>query len=235
MDPLDREEELERLPADAIIERVLTENSGAPCITCSFQAGGMVVLDLMRKRLPHIPVLFIDTGYHFEETYAFRDRVANLWGLNLVNVTPKKSVAQQEAEFGILNRTDPDRCCHLRKVAPLFEALRPYDIWFTGLRRDQSPTRKTVRTIEDHVLPSGNVLLKVNPIAGWTEKQVWTYTLENRIEYLPLYDDGYTSIGCEPCTSLPLPGSDVRSGRWGGRKLECGIHTFPKEEERCRC
>jgi phosphoadenosine phosphosulfate reductase len=205
------------------------------CITCSFQAGGMVVLDLLRKRVPDIPVLFVDTGYHFAETYAFRDHMVELWGLNLINVTAKQSVAEQESKFGILNRTDPDRCCRLRKAEPLFGALRPFDTWFTGLRRGQSSERKGVRTVENHALPDGKVLLKVNPIAGWTEKQVWIYTLENRIEYLPLYNEGYTSIGCQPCTTIPLPGADARSGRWGGRKTECGIHTFAKEEERCSC
>jgi phosphoadenosine phosphosulfate reductase len=227
--------EIEKLPAEAVIERVLAEGDGAACITCSFQAGGMVVLDLLRKRVPDIPVLFVDTGYHFAETYAFRDHMVELWGLNLINVTAKQSVAEQESKFGILNRTDPDRCCRLRKAEPLFGALRPFDTWFTGLRRGQSSERKGVRTVENHALPDGKVLLKVNPIAGWTEKQVWIYTLENRIEYLPLYNEGYTSIGCQPCTTIPLPGADARSGRWGGRKTECGIHTFAKEEERCSC
>jgi phosphoadenosine phosphosulfate reductase len=227
--------EIEKLPAEAIIDRVLAESEGTACITCSFQAGGMVVLDLLRKRVPDIPVLFVDTGYHFPETYAFRDRITELWGLNLVNVTAKQSVAEQETKLGILNQTDPDRCCRLRKVEPLHNGLQPFDIWFTGLRREQSSARKAVRTIEEHRLPSGKVLLKANPIAAWTEKQVWIYTLENRIDYLPLYNDGYTSIGCQPCTTIPLPGGDSRSGRWGGRKSECGIHTFAKEEERCRC
>jgi phosphoadenosine phosphosulfate reductase len=227
--------DIEKLPAEAIIERALGEQEGAACITCSFQAGGMVVLDLLRKRAPKIPVLFVDTGYHFAETYAFRDRIARLWDLNLVNVTPKQTVPEQESKFGILNQTDPDRCCRLRKVEPLHAGLQPFDIWFTGLRREQSSTRRDLRAIENHRLPNGKTLVKVNPIVGWTEKQVWVYTLENRIEYLPLYNEGYTSIGCQPCTTIPLPGADARSGRWGGKKTECGIHTFAKEEERCRC
>jgi phosphoadenosine phosphosulfate reductase len=225
-------EELERLSPEAIIERVLVEAGDAPCITCSFQAGGMVVLDMLRKRVPEIPVLFVDTGYHFAATYAFRDRIAETWNLNLVNVTPKQSVAEQESAFGILNQADPDRCCRLRKVEPLFDALAPYDTWFTGLRRGQSATRRGITVVEDHTLPNGKSLLKVNPIAAWTENQVWRYTIEKGIEYLPLYNDGYTSIGCEPCTSLPVPGGDARSGRWGGKKTECGIHivTAPAEE-----
>ena len=105
-------------------------------------------------------------------------------------------------------------------------ALEPFDLWFTGLRREQSPTRKHLKTVEQHKLPGGGDVLKVSPLAGWNWKQVWNYTVEHAIEYLRLYDAGYLSIGCEPCTSLPAEGADPRSGRWGGTKLECGIHTF---------
>ncbi len=191
----------------------------------------MIVLDLLRKRLPDIPVLFLETGYHFAETYAYRDRMAQAWNLNLKNLAAKKSVAEQEAEFGILNRTDPGKCCNLRKVEPLFEALQHYDVWFTGLRREQSPTRKNLKIVEHHELASGKVLLKVSPLAAWTWGQVWKYTAENKIDYLPLYDLGYRSIGCEPCTAIPQAGADPRSGRWGGAKLECGIHTASKQSD----
>jgi phosphoadenosine phosphosulfate reductase len=221
-------EELETLSPEAVIVRALAENKGSACITCSFQAEDMIVLDLLRKRLPEIPVLFLDTGYHFAATYEYRDRMAREWNLNVRNLTAKKSVAEQEAEFGILNRTDPGRCCHLRKVEPLFEALEEFDVWFTGLRREQSPTRKNLKVAEQHILPSGRALLKVSPLAAWMWGDVWKYTAEQKIAYLPLYDAGYRSIGCEPCTSVPLEGADPRSGRWGGAKLECGIHTESK-------
>jgi len=221
-------EQFETLSADAAIDRVLAENSGLPSFTCSFQAEDMIVLDLLRQRVPDIPVLFLDTGYHFAETYKYRDRMTRAWDLNLHNLAAKKSVAEQEAEFGILNRTDPGKCCGLRKVEPLFAALEQYDLWFTGLRREQSPTRKNLKVVEHHVLPSGKVLLKVSPLAGWTWGQVWKYTADNKIDYLPLYDAGYRSIGCEPCTAIPAAGADARSGRWGGAKLECGIHTDSK-------
>jgi phosphoadenosine phosphosulfate reductase len=221
-------EEFEALSAEATIDRVLSENSGLPCLTCSFQAEDMIVLDLLRKRVPDIPVLFLETGYHFAETYAYRDRMTQAWNLNVKNLAAKKSVAEQEAEFGILNRTDPGKCCNLRKVEPLFEALQQYDVWFTGLRREQSPTRKNLKIVEHHELTSGKVLLKVSPLAAWTWGQVWKYTADNKIDYLPLYDMGYRSIGCEPCTAIPQAGADPRSGRWGGAKLECGIHTASK-------
>lgn len=226
-------EQFEALPAAQLVERVLEENRaapepGIPCITCSFQVEDMVVLHMLRQKMPEIPVLFLDTGYHFPETYEYRDRMTKAWDLNLRNLAAKQTVADQETQFGILNRTDPGRCCHLRKVEPLFSALENYDVWFTGLRREQSPTRKNLKLVEHHQLPSGKVLLKVNPLAAWTWDEVWSYAQAHEIEHLKLYDFGYLSIGCEPCTAIPAAGEDPRSGRWGGRKLECGIHTESK-------
>jgi len=221
-------------PVDAgeLIDRVLADNpEKASAITCSFQVEDMVVLHLLRQRIPDVAVVFLDTGYHFAETYEYRDHMVRAEGLNVINVAAKQSVAEQELQFGMLNRADPARCCHLRKVEPLMRALEPYDIWFTGLRREQSPTRRNLQVTEQHELPSGKLLLKVSPLAAWDWKQVWAYTVENGIEHLPLYDRGYQSIGCEPCTSIPSAGADPRSGRWGGAKLECGIHTFSKRAE----
>jgi len=213
--------------ADEVVEQVLAVHAlRSVCLTCSFQAEDVIVLHLLRQRLPQIPVLFLETGYHFRETYEFRDRMARDWNLNLVNVAPTTTVAQQEAELGILYRDDPTRCCQLRKVEPLIRALEPFDLWFTGLRREQSPTRRNLQKTEGHRLPSGKTLLKVSPLADWTWGQVWEYTSANRLSFLPQYDAGYRSIGCEPCTALPEDPNNPRSGRWGGKKLECGIHTF---------
>ena len=223
---------LESHTADELMDMVLADGSQRrACLTCSFQAEDIIVLDLLRKRVPHISVLFLETGYHFAETYQFRDQLARAWNLNLVNVTPRLTVAQQESQLGILYRDDPARCCQLRKVEPLFDALEPYDVWFTGLRREQSPTRKNLRKTEDHRLPSGKAILKVSPLADWTWANVWEYTGANHLSYLPLYDQGYASIGCEPCTALPYDPSNPRSGRWAGRKLECGIHTFSERTQ----
>lgn len=219
---------LELRAAREVVDRQLLK-SGSACMTCSFQAEDMVVLHLVRERLPRIAVLFLDTGYHFAETYKYRDRMATLWNLNLVNVIPKKTVPEQEAQHGQLYRSNPGQCCQLRKVEPLFEALEPFDTWFTGLRREQSPSRKNLKVLEDHQLPTGKVLHKVSPLAEWDWAQVWSYTIDHKIEYLPLYNAGYRSIGCEPCTTIPLNGADPRSGRWGGTKLECGIHTLSKQ------
>jgi phosphoadenosine phosphosulfate reductase len=186
----------------------------------------MVVLDHLRRLAPRIPVLFLETGYHFAETLAYRDRMAQQWNLNVVNLSADLTVARQEAQFGILNQTDPARCCQLRKVEPLMRGLAPYEVWFTGLRREQSPTRANLRKIERHLLPDGKPLWKLSPIADWIWEDVAGYLDAHDIEALPLYEKGYTSVGCEPCTSLPLDAANPRSGRWGGRKLECGIHTF---------
>jgi phosphoadenosine phosphosulfate reductase len=219
--------DMETRGADEVVEQVLAvQASRSVCLTCSFQAEDIIVLHLLRRRLPQIPVLFLETGYHFRETYEFRDRMASEWNLNLINVAPTTTVAQQEGELGILYRDDPTRCCQLRKVEPLIRALEPFDIWFTGLRRDQSPTRRNLQKAEDYRLSSGKTLLKVSPLADWTWGQVWEYTSANRLHFLPQYDYGYRSIGCEPCTSLPDDPNNPRSGRWGGKKLECGIHTF---------
>ncbi len=214
-----REELGKRLVADASRNDV--------CITSSFQAEDMVVVHMVRALMPAVPVLFLDTGYHFAETYEYRDRITAEWGLNLVNVLPEQTVAAQEAQFGILNQTAPDRCCAMRKVGPLFNALAPYELWFTGLRREQSKTRANLQAVDTFALPGGKLLRELSLLAHWTTRDVWQYASRFEIPLLPLYDLGYSSIGCEPCTSLPIDASDPRSGRWGGQKLECGIHIQP--------
>jgi phosphoadenosine phosphosulfate reductase len=191
------------------------------CITCSFQAEDMVVLHQLRLQKPDIPVLFLDTGYHFPETVAYRDRMTAEWNLNLVNL-------RSERPLDHLYRTDPTECCRQRKVEPLAAGLEPFDVWFTGLRREQSPSRRNLQIEEDHHLPSGKLLRKISPLALWTTKEVFAYAVVNEIPLLSLYEQGYPSIGCAPCTQKPLNPDDPRSGRWAGQKLECGIHTFTK-------
>ena len=197
------------------------------CVTSSFQAEDVIVLSLVRESLPGVPVIFLDTGYHFAETYEYRDRMARDWDLNLVNVLPEQTVAEQEAQFGILHQTDPSRCCGLRKVAPLFKELEKYRLWFTGLRREQAKSRANLQPVDHFALPTGTQLLKISPLTDWSAKDVWSYAGQQGIPLLSLYGRGYTSIGCEPCTSLPFDPGDPRSGRWGGRKQECGIHIQP--------
>jgi phosphoadenosine phosphosulfate reductase len=204
------------------------ENSGKVCVTSSFQTECVALVHLLIAQRPDIPVLFLDTGYHFAETYIYRDQITEKLKLNLVNLLPERTVAEQEAQFGLLYKSDPGRCCGFRKVEPLFGAVAEYDVWFTGLRRDQSPTRANLKHSDEFQLPNGKKLLKVSPLADWTTKDVWDYLKLHELPVLPLYDRGYTSIGCEPCTALPFDPENPRSGRWAGQKLECGIHVAPK-------
>ena len=191
--------------------------AAAPCVTSSFQAECVVLVHLLRAVRPDIPVLFLDTVHHFAETYAYRDELTRRWGLNLV------TLIADEPSPGLWQQSTND-CCARHKVGPLFSALRRYDSWFTGLRREQSPSRAALAEVEPFTLPDGTTLRKISPLAGWTTREVWAYAKEHDIPLLPLYERGYTSIGCEPCTSLPLDPGNERSGRWGGQKLECGIH-----------
>jgi phosphoadenosine phosphosulfate reductase len=213
--------------AQELIARELKAANGDMIVTNSFQAEDMVVLHMVRRLLPAVPVVFLDTGYHFSEVYTYRDQMTSDWGLNLINLLPESTVAEQEASFGILNQTDPSRCCGLRKVKPLFRMLENYALWFTGLRREQAKSRAALIEADDFALPSGRKIRKISPLTEWTTKDVWDYARENQIPLLALYDKGYTSIGCEPCTRLPLDPNDPRSGRWGGQKQECGIHLQP--------
>lgn len=191
--------------------------SRAPCVTCSFQAGGVVLLHMLREIRPDITVLFLDTVHHFAQTYEYRDELTRQWQLRLVNLRAA------EPSPGLW-RTSTDACCARHKVEPLFSALESYDTWFTGLRREQSPSRATLEEEERFTLPSGKRIRKVSPLARWTMKNVRDYAKAHAIPLLPLYELGYTSIGCEPCTARPADPSNSRSGRWQGQKLECGIH-----------
>jgi phosphoadenosine phosphosulfate reductase len=202
--------------ADAAIADAL-DTATAACLTCSFQAEDVVVLHMLRKIRPHIPVLFLDTVHHFAETYEYRDELAFAWNLNMVNLRA------EEPEPGLW-QTSIDACCAKHKVGPLFAALDLHDVWFTGLRREQSPSRAALEEIEQFQLPSGKTLTKVSPLARWTAADVAGYAKAHDIKLLPLYDAGYTSIGCEPCTTKPIDPANPRSGRWQGQKLECGIH-----------
>jgi phosphoadenosine phosphosulfate reductase len=182
-----------------------------------------VLIDLAAKVKPDVDVLFLETGYHFAETIGTRDAVAVVYPrVRIVNAEAEQSVADQEAEFGLLNRTDPDRCCFLRKVVPLRRTLANYDCWVTGVRRVDGPTRAGTPIVQ---WDERNGLVKVNPIAAWSDERFTGYIAEHGILENPLVSEGYLSIGCAPCTAKPLPGADPRSGRWAGRaKTECGLH-----------
>jgi len=182
-----------------------------------------VLIDLAAKVKPDVHVLFLETGYHFAETIGTRDAVATVYPeLTIVNAEAEQSVAAQEAEFGKLYQTAPDRCCHLRKVVPLQRTLANYGCWVTGVRRVDAPTRADTPIVQ---WDERNGLVKVNPIAAWSDEEFRRYIDEHGVLENPLVSDGYLSIGCAPCTSKPLPGQDPRSGRWAGQtKTECGLH-----------
>jgi phosphoadenosine phosphosulfate reductase len=179
-----------------------------------------VLLHLLQQHRRDIPVLFLDTLHHFQETLEYATELARRWDLNLITLR-----APEPAKG--LWRHSTDDCCTRHKVEPLFAALDEYDVWFTGRRREQSPSRTLMSESELFRLPTGHALRKFNPLATWSERDVLDYVEEYDIPLLPLYARGYTSIGCEPCTSLPLDPANGRSGRWRGQKLECGLHLQP--------
>jgi len=191
------------------------------CVTSSMTDAAIVHMASAIR--PGIDVIFLDTGYHFAETIGTRDAVAAVYPVNLINVTPSRTVAEQDAELGArLYRRNPDLCCYLRKVEPLERALHRYDAWITGVRRDETIERRDARPVE---WDSRREMVKVNPIVSWLQKQVDDYIAENGILVNPLVYDGYPSIGCSTCTRRVAPGDDPRSGRWAGTgKTECGIH-----------
>jgi phosphoadenosine phosphosulfate reductase len=211
---------------DRVRASLAQEITGASdvCLTCSFQAEDVLLTKLAIELDSQIPILFLDTGYHFAETYAYREKIASDWRLNLINLLPEKTVAAQEQEHGLLYQSAPDQCCKLRKVEPLFKAVAGYRVWLTGLRREQARSRTALEESALFTLPGGKQVLKLAPLAEWTTRDVWYACEQLEIPLLSLYERGYSSIGCEPCTTLPLDPNDPRSGRWAGRKVECGIH-----------
>jgi phosphoadenosine phosphosulfate reductase len=191
------------------------------CVASNMQDAALV--HLAGSIRPGVDVLFLETGYHFAETIGTRDAVAAVYPVNVIDVRPRHSVAEQDAAEGPrLYERNPARCCALRKVAPLTDALRGYDAWVTGVRRVDAATRvdTPIVTYDERF-----GLVKVNPLAAWTDEDLAGYVERHRVLVNPLVADGYPSIGCAPCTARPLPGADPRSGRWAGlAKTECGLH-----------
>ncbi|WP_029431679.1 phosphoadenylyl-sulfate reductase [Blastococcus sp. URHD0036] len=199
------------------------ETFGDSFAVTSSMADGLLA-HLASRAVPGVNVVFLDTGYHFAETIGTRDWVSGVMPLTLVNVTAPQTVAEQDAEYGPrLHERDPDLCCSLRKVQPLAEALAGYAAWGSGVRRDESPTRTGTRVVD---WDAKRGMVKVNPLAAWTDADVDAYIAEHQVPVNPLQEIGYASIGCAPCTRPVAPGEDPRAGRWAGRgKTECGLHT----------
>lgn len=192
-------------------------------LTCSFQHEGVALAHMLRAIKPDTPVVFINTRFHFKETLEYRDTIAKLLDLNLRVIEPEISFDDFKRRYGAdLNQRDPDLCCKINKVDPLLRALQGVKAWINGRRRDQTAERSKM----DIVHLQGQIV-KINPMANWTAKDTFRYLHAHNIPLHPLFEKGYTSIGCEPCTALPLTEGDERSGRWAGSgKRECGIHTI---------
>lgn len=195
-------------------------------ITSSFGADSAVLLHLVAEVAPEVPVLFLDTGFHFDETLRFRRGLARQLGLSVLDLRPDLSIPQQEARYGSdLYARDPDTCCGLRKTLPLRRALQSFDGWATGVRRAQTPERAATPVVEAR-RHDDRWLVKVAPLATWTDEDVAAYLERHDLPRHPLADRGYPSIGCQPCTRAVAPGDDPRAGRWAAfeGKTECGIH-----------
>ena len=204
--------EFEHAPASKIIRWAVDAFGPHLCLTASMTDA--VLIDLAVKADPAIEVVFIDTGYHFPETLDTVEKVRRRYGLNLKIMT-----APENTE--LLWQIDPDNCCSALKVQQLERALAGKAAWMTGLRRNEADTRSNALVVGRDL----RGLVKINPIAAWSDDDVADYIAANEVPYNPLLDQGYPSIGCMPCTHPVAPGDDPRSGRWQGRdKTECGIH-----------
>ncbi len=213
----------EPLAAQDVLAWALERFAGRIVLTCSWQRQSSVLVDMIHRMGAQVRVVELDTGLLFPETYATRDRLIERYDLRVDRVVPESTVAEQAADEGPeLWRREPDRCCALRKVAPLERALEGMDAWVTGIRRAQSPTRAGAPKV---ALDPRRGVVKVQPLADWSDEDVTGYLLAHDVPYNPLHDAGYPSIGCVPCTRPVEAGADQRSGRWAGRaKTECGLH-----------
>ncbi|MBI3111805.1 MAG: phosphoadenylyl-sulfate reductase [Ignavibacteriales bacterium] len=229
LSPHDDTEELhiqlmKRTPFEILTWVHETFDPGEVTMATGFGAEGVCLIDMLTKINNRIPILYLDTDVLFQETYQLRIKLQDRYGIRFVRIASSLSLDRQAVQYGDrLWERDPDLCCTLRKTDPLKEALRPFDAWITGIRRDQSSARKNAKVIER----DGRYgLLKVNPLLGWSREEVWSYIREHRLPYNPLYDKGYSSIGCIHCTTPVSAGEDERAGRWRGfQKTECGLHN----------
>ena len=214
--------DVDMMPAEDVLRWAHAEFGERLCLTCSWQKQSSVLVHMVAELGLDIPVIELDTHLFFRESYETRERLVERYGLSLIRPDVITIAEQHKQEGPNLWERDPDRCCHIRKVEPLIEALEPYGAWISGIRREQSPSRANARKIERS---DRYGVWKVQPLADWTEEDVWAYITANDIPYNPLHDVGYRSIGCIPCTRPTRPDEEERAGRWAGSdKLECGIH-----------
>jgi phosphoadenosine phosphosulfate reductase len=223
-------EKLELSETPAILEWAWQRFGKRAGIGTSFQGAGLVMMHLARERHLDFPVFTLDTGLLFPETIALKERLESFFGIVIESLAPDLTVEQQAAAHGPeLWAREPDLCCSVRKVLPLQSKLSDLDCWITGLRRQQSESRENVQIVEVYAFDpaAGRDIVKLNPMARWSKEEVWGYIKKHGIPYNPLHDQGYRSIGCQPCTRKSDSGGNERAGRWTGfNKTECGIHTF---------
>ena len=214
--------QIEALPAEDLLVWAAEEFGEKLCLGCSWQKQSSVLVHMASELELDVDVVELDTHLFFKETYETRERLVERYGLSLIQPEIISIAEQHKREGPNLWESDPDRCCHIRKVEPLIETLHPYDAWASGIRRDQSPSRANARKVERSERYG---VWKIQPLADWSEEDVWAYIMSNDIPYNPLHDEGYRSIGCMPCTRPTRPDEEERAGRWAGSdKLECGIH-----------
>ena len=227
-------QELEKKKPEEIIAWTLQEFPGRIAMTSSFSPESGVLLHLVSRIDPAVPVLFLETGYHFPETLEYKEALIQLMGLK--NVIDLKADPKRKADVvvqyeGVPYEKNPDLCCQINKVDPLDLALKEFDAWLSGIRRHQTDFRKSVRIFEGYKRGTTE-LFKISPLANLTSQELWWYLKEHNIPKHPLYEKGYLSVGCWPCTRPVQEGDDERSGRWAGKtKTECGIHTFMEVKE----
>jgi phosphoadenosine phosphosulfate reductase len=224
--PIDTD--VESLAAEEVLQWAYAGFAERLCLTCSWQKQSSVLVHMAAELGLGVDVIELDTHLFFKETYETRERLVRRYGLSLIRPEIVTIAEQHRQEGANLWERDPDRCCSIRKVEPLLRALEPYDAWVSGIRRDQSPSRAGARKVERSERYG---VWKIQPLADWSEEDVWRYIADNDIPYNPLHDAGYRSIGCIPCTRPTEPDEEERAGRWAGAdKLECGIHLNERTE-----
>lgn len=216
-------ERFEERTAEELLTWAAERFAGRVTLTCSWQRQSSVLVDMLWRIGAEVRIVEFDTGLIFPETHATRDRLVERYGIGVTTIRPRQTVAEQATTEGpSLWERDPDRCCSLRKVEPMARAMADADAWITGIRREQSVTRRNARKVE---LAADRALVKIQPLADWSDEDVTAYLYLHDVPYNPLHDEGYPSIGCFPCTRAVNPGDDPRSGRWAGTgKSECGLH-----------
>jgi phosphoadenosine phosphosulfate reductase len=217
------DETIERWNPQQIIAWAAETFGSGLAMSSSFQQQSLALLHMVSRIAPEMPIHFVDTGHHFCETLQFKRQVTEMLRINVIDLTPEVTHEEQELHYGPeLWKHDPDLCCYLNKVQPMQSTLNRYEAWLTGIRRDQSTQRAHTRPIECRK----DGLVKVNPLVNWTQSDVDRYIAFHRLPTHPLFEQGYHSIGCAPCTRPITTGEDLRAGRWAGKaKKECGLHT----------